>query len=226
MIFKPDAIDLIRGRRKSQTRRPADVITAEPFKVVPCRYHVGRLYQAQPGRGKTGVLELTVFDVRLARLGDISPEDVRKEGFRFRKDFEDRWHELHGSFDASLFVWVISFAVGDLRDRFDVPRLLKATPGRTGFDRDIEEHQDYTSRPHLGAQGEPEAISAKDSERYSTFARARDSERLSEPLRLQRDAIAKALGEMRLEVSSSGTVRDSVRRMEAELQVLNRKLAA
>ena len=206
MIFRPELAKLIRQGRKSQTRRLGDT----------CRYEVGKSYSVQPGRGKPGICRITILQVRSEPLGAITLKDARKEGFVTTTEFFDYWKGLYGTVDREMPVWVLSFALGDLTD---IPRLLAARPGAP--------HGDYVSESYLAMVDEGEAISAADAERFGKLAHSRDSQRLAAPLRIQRDQIAKALKEMRLQLpSQSGSVRDSVRRLERELAVLERKLVA
>lgn len=195
MIFQADAIDLIRQRRKTQTRRPVQ-LQRPPLPEIPektCRYHPGRVYSVQPGRGQRGVLQITVMDVRQELLGAITSQDARREGFQFTSQFMQRWEHLHGLLDPEQPVWVISFAVGDQIDHFDRPRLLAATPGHVEYETsrpasqgakgrwriapEAEEHQDYTDRLDRGARGEPEAVPANIQKLYTRDAQKRDDVR-------------------------------------------------
>lgn len=209
MIFRPELAKAILQRKKSQTRRIATAKT--------CRYRAGKSYAVQPGRGKTAVCRITITDVRLEALGAITLKDARKEGFVTTDEFRDYWASLYGRFDPDLLVWVLSFQFGD---QTDTPRLLAARPGAP--------HGDYVSNPHLSLRDEQEAVSAAETERYGKLAHARDSKRMSDPLRKQRDTIARALAEMREQLNRqpSRHVADTVRRMEREMAVLDRKLAA
>jgi len=185
MIFQPDAIDLIRARRKTQTRRPVQLLKP-PRPQIPekaCRYKPGHTYSVQPGRGQRGLFIITIEAVRQERLGDITLKDAKREGFEGLPGlkltavdrFRERWEQLHGGWVPDDRVWVIDFSMGDQLHIFDPPRLLAATPGHVEYERaqpsrpgargrwqiadDGEEHQDYTSRLDRGARGEPECPS-------------------------------------------------------------------
>ena len=231
MIFRPDMIALIRERRKTQTRRAARVLREEPLKLEPCRYRVGQAYRAQPGRGKKGEVLITITDVHQEQLGEISQQDARREGFRFVTQFRDRWEELHGDWEPELWVWVISFAVGDLRDRFDHPRFLAASPGRVRYERGAdgrqhiaettEEHQDYTDHAHLGVPGEPEPLTPAQAEHYAKISRERFQRNGSEPLHGRVARIEAEIIELRAEVARAGSPR-----LTRQLQALERILGA
>lgn len=195
MIFSADELRLIAERRKSQLRQPVRFVREKP---QPVAYKPGRLYKAHHAAGAKSTL-ITIVDVRQERLGDISQQDVKREGFRFLAEFKTDWARRHDVFDPGMLVWVISFAVGDLRDRFDRPRMLAATPGHVRYEEgpdgrqriaaDLEEHQDYTDRRHLGMAGESEAIPALDAAKYAKVANDRDEV-------IRRERIREQMGEM------------------------------
>lgn len=213
VIFAPDMIPLIRERRKVQTRRPVDG-------KLPCRYKPGRLYRVQPGRGKPGVFQITVIDVRSEALGEIDQRDARREGFQFVAQFQDRWRELHGSWTPELEVWVISFAVGDLRDRFDQPRLLARSPGRAG--ETAEQHQDYVTEPRLAMAGEAEAVDAKSAERFAAEGYAGHARRKQTEVRRQH---VRSLA-IRLKDAERRKDGEAVKALIPELQSLAAQLGA
>jgi hypothetical protein len=131
MIFRPELANKIRAGEKTQTRRPI-----KPGEAT-CRYKVEHSYAVQTGRGKPQVARIVVTDVRQERLGDISRDDAKREGFK-RKGFGDPdtfkayWSEMHGGIDLDQLVWVISFEL----DR-DTPRYLApAQPGRPDYTHD------------------------------------------------------------------------------------------
>jgi len=45
------------------------------------------------------------------RLGDISPEDVKKEGYETLEDFKKAWTDIYGSWNPDDIVWVYEFKV-------------------------------------------------------------------------------------------------------------------
>ena len=116
MWFKPDAAKLIKAGRKTQERRPAH--TNPPI--------VGKRVGIKTSREKPVDTYITITDLRLERLGDLTFKDARKEGFRTTQDFREHWIEEHGEHDADQLVHVISFELGDLTD---TPRLLAKRPG-------------------------------------------------------------------------------------------------
>lgn len=174
MIFTPANVRLIQRGVKTQTRR-------RPRGDDPCRCKEGLSYAVQPGRGKHASCRVLVREVRLERLGDISFEDARREGFRTRDEFKAAWVVINDSawvrrcednrdgfelaefdlaerFDvrhAETMVWVISF---DL-DTAHVPRFLAARPA-----------PDYVANEKQALPDEPEAVSAAEQDRITEKA--------------------------------------------------------
>jgi hypothetical protein len=208
VIFTPEMVKLVVARRKTQTRR---IIGDEKH----CRYRVRHAYRVQPGRGKRGLFAITITDVYRERLSDIDLKGAHREGFRTRQQFFEHWHALHGMADHD--VWVISFVVGDVAD---TPRLLAARLGTAGGD--------YTSVPVLAARGEQESPSAAELERYSKTAGLRDHDRARAKIIDERSTIALSLQRMRacLQAAPNRELSSSVRQLEHQLALLDRKLSA
>lgn len=210
MIFRPDQAKLILQAKKTQTRRRKGDRNV-------CRFEAWKPYAVQPGRGKTAVCKITITDVREERLGDLTLKDARREGFATCAEFFEDWRQHYGRIDDDERVWVVSFLLGD---RTDTPRFLAARPGPP--------HGDYVTEPALAAQGEGEPVSDYELSQFTKIAHARDHGRSQDPLRQSRDRIAREIEVMRghLERDPNNDVRNSLRRLEAELAALNRKLAA
>ena len=54
---------------------------------------------------------------RRERLGDLTPNDAIREGARNPRDYFDKWRERYGDLDLDQEVFVVTFTLGDLRDR-------------------------------------------------------------------------------------------------------------
>lgn len=208
MIFKPELSKLVLQGRKTQTRR-----RVQDGKKP--RYHAGKSYAVQPGRGKPAVGRITVTDVQLAYLGDIDLRDAKREGFRTRQEFVDYWTGLHGRFDPDVRVWVISFLLGD---RTDTGRFLAARPGPP--------HGDYVTVPALGASGEGEPVSEMELARMTREAHERYSNRGKDPLIRERDEMARSLERMRIALGDrpNQEIGRQVWRLEQQLRTLDRKI--
>jgi hypothetical protein len=186
----------------------------------PSRAHAVLAYLDEPldsALTARAPVQVTVLATSLVTLGSVTHEDARREGWQVRDQFENHWRSRYGRWDPSELVWVVSFAVGDLRDQLDMPRLLKATPGTvSGKPEATPEHQDYTARVDqaMGGSADPgEGVDARTLERFaaegiaghakrnraelrrqyvrSATKRLHDAERLNDP-----EAYAAALGDL------------------------------
>lgn len=100
MIFKPEMVEKILSGEKTVTRRPLKQLD---------RYQPGRDYAVQPGRGKHAVARIRVTFVHEDRLGSITEDDARREGFLSSEAFFDYWDRLYGFVDYDQAVTRIAF---------------------------------------------------------------------------------------------------------------------
>jgi hypothetical protein len=100
MLFKPEHVDLILTGRKTQTRR----IWKKP------RAKAGAIHKAKTVLfSKEYFALIRITDVRNERLGDISLEDVRREGYETLEAFKEEWVRINGVWDPEPEVYVVSF---------------------------------------------------------------------------------------------------------------------
>jgi hypothetical protein len=156
MIFGAKLAHLVQEGRKTQTRRPVKEGDRH------CRYRGGHDYSLQVPVTKAAREQgdrrraRTVHGVRLyileepykQRLGDISYEDSRAEGFKNRDGFFGYWQELYDEIDFDLSVWVIRFEL------LPEPRLLARAQQKPSDERG------YTHTPNQ-AMDELEAVDEK-----------------------------------------------------------------
>lgn len=159
MIFKPRLARLVLAGKKTQTRRP--VKAGEET----CRYHEGRSYAVQPGRGKPQVCRIKILEVRRELLHEITYPDAVAEGFRTRDEFFDYWRELYKTGPLiEVPVWAIRFCLDD-----DAPRLLAQR----------SEHG-YTTEERLALAAErgaeAEAVPTQVLDRFARRNREREAE--------------------------------------------------
>lgn len=109
MIFQPDLAKLIVEGRKTVTRRRFSENPRSPWFHERCSYSEGQRFAVQPGRGKERIAEAIVFAVFSERLGLMSEQDARREGFHDLHTFRVAWEAINGSFDADEVVHVIEF---------------------------------------------------------------------------------------------------------------------
>ena len=99
MLFKKKHVKLILEGRKTATRR------------LTGRYKRGKVYAVQDrlyGRARCYILIIRKYR---QKLGDMSEEDIRKEGCSSREEFIREWEESYGpgSYRPDLEVWVYEF---------------------------------------------------------------------------------------------------------------------
>ena len=88
---------MILSGAKTQTRRPARPQVKE-----------GGRYTLRAGNRPTG-RSITVTRVYTQRLGDLSPEEVRAEGFSTLEEFRGAWVSIYGSWRPEETVYVVEF---------------------------------------------------------------------------------------------------------------------
>ena len=98
VLFKRPLLFLVLQGRKTQTRR-----------VHKQELAVGRTYGVRSMwfEKSKGYIRVTRKFQQL--LGDISLEDVRKEGFQSLDDFKRAWENIHGSWTPDQTVIVYEF---------------------------------------------------------------------------------------------------------------------
>lgn len=89
MIFHPESARLIMRGRKTVARRPVKQGERR------CWIRPGHSYAVQPGLGREMIGRIAVTDVQLDRLGNISFDEVRAEGFRTTDEFKISWVRQH-----------------------------------------------------------------------------------------------------------------------------------
>jgi len=102
-LFKRKHISLILAGRKTQTRR-----------IHSHEWKLGRVYGIRDKMFGKPVTHIMVIRKFRQRLGDISLEDVRKEGYGSLQEFRKAWEEIHGSgsWDPRQIVTVYEFTIG------------------------------------------------------------------------------------------------------------------
>ena len=108
MFFTKENIELIRQGSKTETRR----IWKKPH------VRIGKTYQCRTSRyAKTPEDSpyIKITAMRKERLGEITPEAARKEGFKpdgaQLEKFWALWVKLHGSWNPDQEVYVVDFEV-------------------------------------------------------------------------------------------------------------------
>lgn len=100
MLFKPEHVGLILSGRKTQTRRV----------WKKSRARVGAVHKAKTALFSPDHFALIrITGLRRERLGDITLEDVRREGYDTLEEFKEVWVRINKTWDPELEVYVVSF---------------------------------------------------------------------------------------------------------------------
>ena len=99
-LFKRRHIRMIRQGRKTQTRR-----------THKRTWKVGRIYAVRDNWFGKPLDHIKIIRKFRQKLGEISPEDVKKEGFNSLEDFRRAWEEINGkgSWNPEQIVMVYEF---------------------------------------------------------------------------------------------------------------------
>jgi hypothetical protein len=97
-IFKPELLKKILEGTKTQTRRPGKQ-----------RYREGRRYGVRSSRFKKSEAHIVITRSRREKLGDISREDAKKEGFSNVEEFQTTWRRIYRRWNPTQIVTVYDF---------------------------------------------------------------------------------------------------------------------
>jgi len=100
-LFKREMAEKILKGEKTQTRR----IHKRPLKIG--KVYVVRTNWLTP-KNKAPCKILITRRFR-QKLGEISPEDVKKEGYSSLEEFRREWEKIHGEWNPNQIVWVYEF---------------------------------------------------------------------------------------------------------------------
>jgi hypothetical protein len=98
--FKPEHVRPILEGRKTQTRR----LGKKRWNVGAVHQCRTRLFDGEP------FASVRITSVRRERLGEISDDDVEREGYKTLADFRGAWETIYRRpFENDLEVWVVDF---------------------------------------------------------------------------------------------------------------------
>ena len=103
ILFKPEHVQPILEGRKTQTRR-----------LGQKRWNIGSIHQCKTRLfGVDPFARVEILEVRREKLGDISEEDIRAEGYGLESgDYKRAWKRINGGkWEDDLEVWVVTFAL-------------------------------------------------------------------------------------------------------------------
>ena len=98
LLFKKQFISKIREGEKIQTRR-----------LKKPNIKIGKTYSLRSSYTQVLPERILITDVFQQYLGEISRDDVQKEGFDSLNAFINIWREIYGSYNPEELIWVIEF---------------------------------------------------------------------------------------------------------------------
>ena len=98
MIFKRTLLQKILRGEKTQTRRRGSRL-----------YKVGHVYKVQRSRYSRGDIKILITRRYRQRLGDITSEEIHKEGYSTLEEFKQAWIDINGYWNPEEIVTVYEF---------------------------------------------------------------------------------------------------------------------
>jgi hypothetical protein len=96
--FKKRNLDLVLAGKKTQTRR-----------THRQEWKIGHVYSVRASYFEKAEAWILITRKFKQRLGDISQEDVEKEGFSTPAEFREEWRKINGSWEPDRVVIVYEF---------------------------------------------------------------------------------------------------------------------
>lgn len=111
ILFKTEHMTKIQRGRKTQTRRVYKERQTKDGGIVDNRgWNEGSVHLAKTVMlSKEYFAKLKILNVRKEKLGDISLEDVKREGYETLDEFKSIWKYINKEWDPDMIVWVITF---------------------------------------------------------------------------------------------------------------------
>jgi len=107
LLFKKQFLQQIIKGTKTQTRR-----LKKPQLTIGKTYPLRKNYQTNLPHS------IKIIDIYPQILGEITDEDLQREGFEDNDAFKDMWREIYGSYDPAEYIWVIEFEYIGVTDTF------------------------------------------------------------------------------------------------------------
>lgn len=119
LIFRRELADLVMASDKTETRRALSDNPKSPWWRERCAHEPGSRHAVCPGRSQFGIGFVVVDDVALVRLGGITDDGARAEGFPDVAEFRAAWEKINGAWMPRAHVWRIRFHVETAAERED-----------------------------------------------------------------------------------------------------------
>jgi hypothetical protein len=70
---------------------------------------IGKVYNIRKNYRAFLPDQIMIIDIFQQSLGDISSEDVQREGFDSLKQFIKAWTDIYGYYEPAEYIWVVEF---------------------------------------------------------------------------------------------------------------------
>ena len=97
-IFKPKHLNLILQGTKTQTRR-----------ISRYRLKIGKAYAVRSKMLEPAQAKIVITRAWRQQLRNLTPEDIRKEGFNNFTEFRQAWIEIYGTWNPDQIVTAYEF---------------------------------------------------------------------------------------------------------------------
>lgn len=111
MNFQPELAAKVMSGEKTVTRRAMSDNPRSPWWRDGCSLKVGRDYAVCPGRGKDSIGRVRIVSVSRSFMHELTDDEVRREGFASRAEFERLWLAMHGRGSYLDVVWRVEFEI-------------------------------------------------------------------------------------------------------------------
>jgi len=98
IVFKPEHVEPILDRRKTETRR-----------LGKRRWREGAIHQCRTKLFGKPFARVRILEVRRKPLGALNDDDARAEGYESREAYREAWERIYGNWDSQELVWVVRF---------------------------------------------------------------------------------------------------------------------
>ncbi|MEM2972508.1 MAG: ASCH domain-containing protein, partial [Candidatus Bathyarchaeia archaeon] len=77
----------------------------------PRKYHPGSIQSIQTSWFSKPIGYIKIISVQTERLGDITEEDAKAEGFENLAEFQKTWKQIYGEWNPNALVTVYTFTL-------------------------------------------------------------------------------------------------------------------
>ncbi|WP_143763312.1 hypothetical protein [Methanothrix harundinacea] len=88
-------------------------------------YKVDQDYAVQPHRNKPSMFRIAITGKKLERLGDITPEDVKLEGYGSKEEFIEAWRSVNGGYNPQAEVIAYTFKLDPVYKAIGIGEMRK-----------------------------------------------------------------------------------------------------